>query len=119
MNLQTGVATVNPTDYLIKRMISLPIKRDRTFEYDLAYIAVGKNFTYGGYYDRNRREFILDARDMPKVDGEYIEIDQSSQLIHQGRLIEIESVTPTEGTLAYIIIGRYHNSITPAEQENT
>lgn len=66
-NILTGKITRTYDKTVIKRAILLPATLDRSFVYDLAYIASNKNFTGGGFFDRNNRMIILDARDLPKT----------------------------------------------------
>lgn len=65
-NLLTGVISREYTKITIKRVMLLPATLDRSFIYDLAFIAASKNFTGGGYFDRNQRMAIIDAKDLPK-----------------------------------------------------
>lgn len=65
-NVITGVQTRQYDETVVKRGIVLPSTLDRSFIYDLAYIAASKNFTGGAYFDRNNRMIIIDARDLPK-----------------------------------------------------
>jgi len=76
----------------IRRAIFLPRKIDRSFIYDLAYIAAAKNFTEGGYFDRNRRTVIIDASDLPNgfdfTDDDYIVFKDKSYLVASHELSE-------------------------------
>lgn len=44
----------------------LPKHKKREFVYDLAYIAAGKNFTEGAFFDKGQRQVIIEQRDLPK-----------------------------------------------------
>lgn len=48
----------------VRRAIMLPDDSQRKFEYDLAFIAAAKNFTYGGFYDTSIRRVIIDVADL-------------------------------------------------------
>ena len=65
-NILTGQITRKYDEYKIRRAIVLPSTLDRSFVYDLAFIASNKNFTGGGYFDRNKRTIIIDSKDLPK-----------------------------------------------------
>jgi hypothetical protein len=65
-NLLTGAITRDYKKTTIRRAIVLPATLDRSFVYDLAYIASSKNFTGGGFFDRTKRHIIIDAKDLPK-----------------------------------------------------
>jgi len=63
---ETGAVSTTKTKFTIRKAIRLPDKRTRGFQYDLSFIAANKNFTMGGTYDRDTRDFIIDRRDIPK-----------------------------------------------------
>ena len=63
-NLETGAITRDITSIKVRRGILLPERITRDFAYDLSFIAANKNFTYGGIYDINQREIIIDAKDL-------------------------------------------------------
>ena len=65
-DIKTGVISREYTKITLKRTILLPATLDRSFIYDLAYIAASKNFTGGAYFERNQRMAIIDAKDLPK-----------------------------------------------------
>jgi hypothetical protein len=65
-NVRTGVIAREYDSYTIWKAIILPAILDRSFVYDLAYIASNKNFTTGGYFDRTKRAIMIDAADLPK-----------------------------------------------------
>lgn len=59
----TGLYTSTMSKLTLK-VVLLPNKKLRAFSYDLAFIAANKNFTYGGFYDTNARDVIIDRRDL-------------------------------------------------------
>lgn len=82
---KTGVITRSFTQINIRRAVILPTNLARTFVYDLAYIATGKNFTEGGFFDKNLKQIIIDKKDFPtgfvpntnhhmEIDGQRYEI---------------------------------------------
>ena len=64
-NYETGEIVRDLTEVYVRRGILLPVDIKRIFAYDLAYIAAGKNFTYGGFFDKATRMVIIDAKDLP------------------------------------------------------
>jgi len=48
----------------IAKVLVLPGRTAKTFNYDLSFIAANKNFTYGGTYDTTTRDFIIDNDDI-------------------------------------------------------
>lgn len=65
-NIETGKISRTWEPIEIRRAIIVAASESRKFIYDLAYIAVAKNFTTGGYFDETRRLVIIDAKDLPK-----------------------------------------------------
>lgn len=62
---KTGLRKTNTQDYTIRKALVLPEIVTRKFAYDLAYIAAGKNFTYGGEYDRGLVPIAVLTTDLP------------------------------------------------------
>lgn len=65
-DVTTGAITRTYDSYKLKRAVLMPAEMTREFVYDLAYIAAGKNFTHGAYFDSNTRVIIVSAKDLPK-----------------------------------------------------
>jgi len=63
-NVTTGELTRTFTTINIRRGILLPEGTSREFAYDLSYIASNKNFTYGGFFDKSKRNIILATKDL-------------------------------------------------------
>lgn len=101
-NIKTGKMTVLKDSITVKRAIVLPSKIDRSFEYDLAFIASNKNFTYGGFFDKQRRRVIIDRRDLAAD----FEIKVGYYLIFDGNRYEIEAVSEFEERAGYLIIAK-------------
>ncbi len=87
----TGNVEYKETTIRVRKAIELPRSDLRKFVYDLAYIATGKNFTYGGLFDQATRVIIVDSRDLPKlhfiriddeatVDGERFQVNTTTEL---------------------------------------
>ena len=65
-NVETGEIHRVWRSFVIQRAVVLPSTLDRSFVYDLTFIAANNNFVEGGYFDRNKRNVILDVKDVPK-----------------------------------------------------
>ena len=65
-NIETGDISRTYTQFIIKRAPVLPDNLDRSFVYDLTYIAANNNFVGGALFDRHLRKVIIDAKDLPK-----------------------------------------------------
>lgn len=92
VNRETGEKTVVKDSLRVERAIPLPSVIQREFAYDLAYIAAGKNFTYGGFFDTSERRFIIDTKDLPadfeiKI-GQYFVYDRARYDVKQVQRFE-------------------------------
>jgi len=65
-DILTGAVSRAYTQFNIKKAVVMPADLARSFVYDLAFIASGKNFTHGGFFDANNRVILVSARDFPK-----------------------------------------------------
>lgn len=88
-NLDTGKQTVKRDAINIRRCIVLPETQERTFTYALAFIASNKNFTYGGFFDVNRRMLVIDKKDLPSD----FEITTDHYFIVNGTRYDVEKAT--------------------------
>lgn len=99
-NLSTGVITSGEdTSISVGKAIILPGKAERKFSYDLSFIAANKNFTYGGFYDVDQREIIIDAKDLgafvPKI---------SDHILWRTKKHEVKQVSEFGNDAAYLIV---------------
>lgn len=108
-NPQTGVETSNDTDYTIKKVVELSRHEQRDFEYDLAYIAAGKNFTYGAYYDEGKKLLIFEKRQLRNStdDGFYdIKIEDRVKIDNEdgtAEVYKIMDITRLKANMGYIV----------------
>jgi len=91
-DLKTGATVKTFTEYNLKKVPVLPTKLLRDFAYDLSYIAANKNFTYGGYYDKDTRAIIIDKRDLPSgfflTINDYVVFDGNQYNVKEVKLAE-------------------------------
>jgi len=64
VNTATGVQNVTRNSWTLQRAVVLPKVLERSFKYDLSFIAANKNFTYGALYDAGTREILIDKKDI-------------------------------------------------------
>lgn len=80
-NVDTGDISRVYTTITIRRACMLPDRLDRSFVYDLTFIAANNNFVGGGYFNRKTRLIIIDAKDLPNGfkpnDDDHIEFDDA------------------------------------------
>jgi len=81
----TGVITRNYQISNVRYAMILDKDTIRSFVYDLAFIASNRNFTSGGYFDKNTTVFYIDRRDLdfPLSEDDmntstYIEVEKNS-----------------------------------------
>lgn len=65
-DVTTGKTVRRFKAYEFRKAPILPNRMDRAFVYDLDWIQAGRNFTKGGFFDRDARKVVLDGRDLPK-----------------------------------------------------
>jgi hypothetical protein len=111
----TGSQIKVVTKFTVKRIVKLPNKKNRTFDYDLSYIAANKNFTYGATYDLNSRQFLVDARDLP--DGYIPQPDD--RMIENNRRYQIKESVELDEFQGYLIVGDFVEGDEPENEDFT
>lgn len=94
-NVTTGVISREFDVHLVKKAPVLPLREDRSFVYDLAYIAVGKNFTEGAFFDRTQGEIILEGKQLN------ITPNRNDFIVFGYRRYEIRSIEYIQKMAAY------------------
>jgi len=98
-DVETGEIVRTFEKIYIKRGILLPSSLDRSFVYDLTFIAANNNFVGGAFFDRDSRVILLDGTDLPKDFKphlkDHVEFDNTRY--------ELLSVNPTAQYKAYLI----------------
>lgn len=97
-DITTGQIEREYKDVPVRRAIVLPETMKRLFAYDLAFIASNKNFTYGGFFDKQTRNIIVDKKDLK---GNQLELNWECSF--KGKRYVIKSYTETEDGAGYII----------------
>jgi len=107
-NVETGEIQRKYNLYQVRRAPVLPDNLDRSFVYDLTYIAANNNFVGGAYFDRKIRTIIFDAKDLPKdfafhMDDHVEFDDQRYEIVKitalekkKGFLLRVEGITNSE-----------------------
>lgn len=67
LDVESGGLSRIKTEHKVKRAVEVPAGNGRKFAYDIAFLAANKNFTYGGNYDVNEKEVLVDGKDLPKT----------------------------------------------------
>lgn len=66
-SVTTGKQSIDYKIIPIRQSIILPSSEARKFIYDLGYMAAAKNFTYGGFFDKELRVVIVENRDLQGI----------------------------------------------------
>jgi len=103
-NVETGDISRTYNTFEIKRAPVLPDNLDKSFVYDLTFIAANNNFVMGGYFGRHIRTLILDAKDLPSDfipnQNDHVEFDgmrfEMLKIVHlekrKGYLLRVEAL---------------------------
>lgn len=107
-NIETGEISRKYNPIKVRRAPVLPNNIDRSFVYDLTFIAANNNFVGGAFFDRKVRNIIIDAKDLPKdfvftnddhieFDDQRYEIKRIDHLEHKkGFLLSLEGIDSSE-----------------------
>ena len=91
-NIETGKIIREYQIIYISQVVLLPVNWTRNFNYDLSYIASGKNFVYGGFYDVGKRDMMVDSDDLPKD----FAITNNDFVMFEGKRYEIANAELSE-----------------------
>lgn len=81
----------------LRKVAILPKKTSRSFVYDLDWIQAGRNFTKGGFFDRNARSIVIDAKDLPK----HFKPNLEDFVVIRGKRYKISTIEELEKIAAY------------------
>jgi hypothetical protein len=95
----------------VRLAIILPVKIERTQAQGISIISAGKEFAYGGMYDKGSRWFYIDPRDLPKG----YEIKRDDWIVYDGKKYEIESITDNEFDDLWEVKGVELPGVVPAQ----
>jgi hypothetical protein len=99
-DLSTGSVS---RDYWLSRIrncIELPRRITTEFTYDLSYIAAGKNFTEGGFYDKTSGWLLIDYRELKHARP--VSMDDLIQFKGR-RLAKVSELIPTSTDMAIMM----------------
>lgn len=99
LEVETGNQSYSVVRQEVKRAIQLPTDWKRKFAYDLSFVAANKNFTYGGFFDVNVRDVLIDASDLPKG----FEITPDDEVMSKTERYHIVSVSRIEETRIWML----------------
>ena len=99
---KTGVKTNVTETYVVRKCIILPVKITREVVQSVSAISANKSFVYGGSYDTDSRDFIIDARDVP---AGYL-LRQNDYIVYNDTRYEFKNVVELEQKTGWLISGK-------------
>ena len=109
LNVETGQKATPTTEVVhVARAITFDGTSRTKFDYDLAFIAANKNFTYGSTFHITDRLFIIDAQDL-----EADPVKETDQIVYDGKRYSIEKVQELDVKAGYIIDCRFTQAVRP------
>ena len=108
---KTGRASAGAgqTDHEIKRVIVGQANILRDLVYDLAYIAAGKNFTEGAFFDQTKTALIFDRKEMRDRildDGTILEVTRDDTIYIDGKQYDTVTIMPVDGNWGTIVVAK-------------
>ena len=102
-NFLTGAlsGSNNRTVQLVRKALILKGDHTHNFVYDLSFIAANKNFTMGGFFEKEAFTFIIDAKDIVTAP------DPSGYVTWDKQKFEIKSASRQGENICYIIRAQY------------
>jgi len=104
-DIKTGVATVDKELIRAQRAIILPARVERTFVQSISRISADKQFVYGGTYDRSRRMFLVDRRNINCEFSTDLQLTHDDWIVYNGHKYEIKHFDEFEFESIWIIVG--------------
>lgn len=99
---KTGLKTNVTESHVIRKCIILPVKITREVIQTVSQISANKNFVYGGSYDSDLRDFVIDARDLPLG---YVP-RQNDYIVYNDQRYEFKTIAELEQKTGWLISGK-------------
>ncbi len=96
-NYETGEKSMSYDTYNVRRVVFLPYIDATKFSYPLTYITANKNFTYGVFFDQEKRSALVDKKDIPVI------INSTFRLKKDGKDYEVTEVTMIEEGIGFLL----------------
>jgi len=104
-NTKTGEVTMNKELIQVQRGIILPARVERTFVQNISKISADKQFVYGGTYDRSRRMFLIDRRNINCEIPSDFQLDNDDWIVYDDNKYEIKHFDEFEFSSIWVIVG--------------
>lgn len=99
---KTGVKSNTTEPHIVRKCIVLPVKITREVVQSVSAISANKNFVYGGSYDSDSRDFVIDARDLPHGYSPR----QNDYIVYNDQRFEMKNVVELEQKTGWLISGK-------------
>lgn len=96
-NYETGAKSVTYDNYRVARVVFLPYQDATKFSYPLSFITGNKNFTYGAFFDQDKRTAIVDKKDIPVI------ITPEFRVKKGDKEYEVTDVTMVEENIGFLL----------------
>lgn len=111
IDFTTGKQTVSKRKYCFPKVVLLSEILQRRFVRDVAALAAGRNFAYGGLFDEGKRTIIVSGDDIPKG----VRMDSSCYFVYNHIRYDIVKVEELEHRCGFIIDMSQVNKSDPYE----
>lgn len=98
-NVTTGKTVRTYKTISFRKAPVLPNTLDRSFVYDLDWIQANRNFVKGGFFDRNKRQVVLDGRDIPKG----VKLSLNDFIVIHSKRYMVTAIEESEELAAYLL----------------
>jgi hypothetical protein len=99
---KTGIKTNVTESYVVRKCIILPLKITREVIQTISEISANKNFVYGGSYDSDLRDVVIDARDLPTGYSPR----QNDYIVYNDQRYELKNIAELEQKTGWLISGK-------------
>jgi hypothetical protein len=106
-NLETGRPDTTRIKYHTPKMVTHTVSMDHKFDYDIAFLAANKNFTYGGFYAPGDRIVIV------RNTWGLTEVTLKDWIIYDDKRYSIERVVTLDYRVGWILHLRHTPGVTP------
>jgi hypothetical protein len=98
-NAQTGGITRAYNVININKVLILPTDLLRDFEYDIAFLAANKNFTFGGFFDKDKVVVAVKHRDLMG----HIPVELEDHMIYLNKKWQVKKVQEYADLQCFVI----------------
>lgn len=113
-DLSRGTQNVSYLVFAIDQVVILPQLVQNRFVHDVAFLAAGRNFAYGGLFQEGVADVFIDGDDLPPK----IVIDTACHIIYDHVRYDMMTVSPLESASGWIIKMKKVNTLPAREIVN-